>query len=103
MAAVKSAKDKMIIKNPIEERYSRCSKIISRGMKVDSMARFKKNHSIPKEIKGLVFVVLRANTTRENRRRSEKKVAGGEKRDSEIRKSCSRLSRPGSGNNNKEI
>ncbi len=51
--------DIMVIKKPIEERYSLCSKIISRGITVDSMARFKKNHSIPKDINGKVLVVLR--------------------------------------------
>ena len=102
-AAIKSITDKMQIKKPIEGRYNLCSKIISSGMKVDSIARFKKNQRIPNDINGLDFVVLRETIKRKSSSSSDKKVAGGEKSASEIKKSCSRLSRPGSGRNKREI
>ena len=69
----------------------------------DSINRFKKNHIMPKEIRGWDFLTLNPMTKIVSSKIKERKVVGGEIREIEMGKSCSRFRRLGSGRRRREI
>ena len=84
-------------KNPIDGRYSRCSKSNSSGTTVDSMARLTKYQSSPKVMIGYCLRFLMMNHPIAASERMLSSVVGGFKIDVETITSCSRLRRLGAG------